>query len=159
MEDAGELKDGYYLLGGEEATDICLVYLYDCPDFNGVRHLAFGPADGSALMPITDLKDSSILIPVRVVKSEDRPMSNADLTELFQSTVETKISDTKPHCPGCGTWIGELHVSGCKEERCATCGLMYRGCSCLSNQADRVPWDGIPFTSTYNRGNQNLRRN
>ncbi len=40
------------------------MYLYDHPDFNGVRHLSFGAHDGSALMPVTDLAANSVLTPV-----------------------------------------------------------------------------------------------
>lgn len=58
------LPDGFYLLKNDRHPSVSLVYLYDHEDFNGVRRIAFGPWDGAALMPVTDLCDDSYLLPV-----------------------------------------------------------------------------------------------
>ena len=62
--------DGFYLITTTGEADPCLVKLYDHPDFGGVRHVAFGPWDGAALMPVTDLKSDSVLKSVAITTTE-----------------------------------------------------------------------------------------
>lgn len=80
MKDISHLPDGYYVISSPKEPRKCLVYLYDHPDFNGVRHLSWMHQDGSALMPVTDLTEESILTPVKLVPSTT-PTTTTDLSE------------------------------------------------------------------------------
>lgn len=71
--------DGYYLIGQEGSKDWCLVYLYGHADFGGVRHVAFGPQDGSALISVWDLRHDTTLVPVRITTECIAPTTLADL--------------------------------------------------------------------------------
>ena len=75
------LKDGYYLISSKKDTQKSLVYLYDHPDFNGVRHISFGHPDGFALMPVWDLSEDSILEPVNI-SIGSKPTTLKDLDKL-----------------------------------------------------------------------------
>ena len=71
-------QDGFYLLTSNISKEVSLVKLYNCPDFNGIRHIAFGPWDGAAVMPVTDLSLNSILRPVEI-KLAYKPSSTEDI--------------------------------------------------------------------------------
>ncbi len=58
-----DYPDGYYILSSKEEPTKVIVCLYAHEDFKGVRHLSFGHESGSALMPISDLRESSTLTP------------------------------------------------------------------------------------------------
>ena len=75
--------DGYYLIGEQGGDQWCLVYLYDHADFDGVRHLAFGPQDGSALMPVWDLRHDTVLLPATIHLNGSAPTTLADLKGRF----------------------------------------------------------------------------
>jgi hypothetical protein len=76
--DLSHLPDGYYLLS-RPGEPKCLVYLYDHPDFDGVRHVAYGAQDGGGLQPVWDLCDDAILEPAWVVLST-APMTTTMLS-------------------------------------------------------------------------------
>jgi len=70
------LPEGFYILSNPNApTDACLVKLYSPPDLK-CRCIGFGVWDGAAVMPVTDLLDTSNLTPVEI---------RADMT-LFLAT-------------------------------------------------------------------------
>ena len=77
--------DGYYLIGEQGGDQWCLVYLYSHEDFGGVRHLAFGPQDGSALVPVWDLRHDTVLLPATVRPHGGAPTTLADLTSRFEA--------------------------------------------------------------------------
>jgi hypothetical protein len=72
------LPDGYYFMGGCGDPQWCLVYLYDHPDFGGVRHIAYGAQDGGGLVPVWGIREDAELVPA-VAVSADRAMTLADL--------------------------------------------------------------------------------
>ena len=74
--------DGYYLIGREGVDQWCLVYLYQVGR-NGKRHVAFGPQDGSALMPVWDLRDDTVLLPATIHLHGSTPTTLADLRGKF----------------------------------------------------------------------------
>lgn len=61
-----DLPDGFYLLKNDRDPSVSLVKLYGHEDFGGVRHVAFGPWDGAALMPVTDLCADSHFYPATI---------------------------------------------------------------------------------------------
>ena len=71
------LPDGFYLLKNSRDPSVSLVKLYAHEDFGGVRHIAFGPWDGAALMPVTDLCADSVLTPA-IVAIGEVPANNLD---------------------------------------------------------------------------------
>jgi len=86
-----DLKDGYYFLSSKQDPQKCLIYLYDHPDFNGMRHISYGRHDGGALMPVTDLIEDAILEPVAFVKSTE-PATNNALNFKEPETLDAIIS-------------------------------------------------------------------
>lgn len=66
MHRTDSLPNGFYLLKNPQEPQTSLVRLYDHPDFEGLRHIAFGPWDGAALMPVSDLRDDSVLTPATI---------------------------------------------------------------------------------------------
>lgn len=82
-----ECEDGYYALVrkddklGEEA---CLVYLYDNPDFGGVRHISYMSKDGGAIQPVSELRDGTLLINVNIVPHFSHPTNPSTNSEVFQ---------------------------------------------------------------------------
>ena len=81
MKNVENLPDGFYLISSPRDSRKCLVYLYDNPDFNGVRHIAFMPQDGAALLPVTDLTEDSELIPVCISRT-DIAITTTQLQEI-----------------------------------------------------------------------------
>ena len=77
MNRTDDLPDGFYLLKNAEEPNVSLVRLYGHPDFDGVRHIAFGPWDGAALMPVWDLRENSTLTPA-VISAGDTPTCDLD---------------------------------------------------------------------------------
>lgn len=71
--------DGYYLIGEPDGKHWCLVYLYAHKDFEGVRHVAFGPQDGSGLVPVWDLRHDTELVPVSISTNCTTPTTLKDL--------------------------------------------------------------------------------
>ena len=78
MHRTDNLPDGFYLLHNQQEPKVSLVRLYGHPDFDGVRHIAFGPWDGAALMPVWDLREDSTLTPA-VISAGDMPTNCLDL--------------------------------------------------------------------------------
>ena len=74
-----DLPEGFYLLTSDDYKDISLVKLYTCDDFKDTKHIAFGPWDGTAIMPLSELSKTSRLIPVNISKS-NKPSN--DLTDV-----------------------------------------------------------------------------
>ena len=70
IKDLDKAPDGFYFISSPSEPESCLVKMYDHPDFGGVRHVAFGPWDGSGLMPVTDLEPDSVLKPVVITTTE-----------------------------------------------------------------------------------------
>ena len=83
-----EKPDGFYLLkSGHGDKRGSIVLLYDCPDFNGVRHIAFGSWDGAAVIPVNDLDSYSTLTALRIFTEGDGEMLQRELVQrcLFRS--------------------------------------------------------------------------
>lgn len=79
-----DLPSGYYLVLAPGEPERVPVYLYDHADFCGVRHLSYFAHHGGVLMPVTDLLDGLVLIPVefKVVK---KPCAKSVITgDLFE---------------------------------------------------------------------------
>lgn len=74
------LPNGFYLLKNADEVHVSLVKLYDHPDFNGTRHLAFGSWDGGGFLPLTDLRQDSVLQPISIGLSQT---PSNDLEVLF----------------------------------------------------------------------------
>jgi len=72
---------GFYLLSCDKDPNTSLVLLYDCSDFNGVRHLAFGHWDGSALIPVCDLSEEYTLTPVRIFAEGDGDLLRREVVQ------------------------------------------------------------------------------
>jgi hypothetical protein len=75
------LPNGYYIISTEEGTTSCLVYLYDHPDFEGVRHFAYGAQDGGGFVSVNDLV-SDRLIPVTIARTLGNPSTNETLDNI-----------------------------------------------------------------------------
>lgn len=66
--------DGYYLISVKDGQDPpCLCYLYDHPDFDGARHIAYGAQHGGGIIPVWDLLETVVLTPVKIVPVLDDP--------------------------------------------------------------------------------------
>lgn len=72
-----DLPEGFYLLSSDDYKDISLVKLYTCDDFNGIKHIAFGPWDGGGIMPLSHLSENSKLTPITMVTS-DKPINELE---------------------------------------------------------------------------------
>ena len=81
MKNVKNLPDGFYLITSPRDSYKCLVYLYDNPDFNGIRHIAFMPQDGAVLLPVTDLTEDSEFIPVCISRT-DIAITTTQLQEI-----------------------------------------------------------------------------
>lgn len=81
LENKTVYPDGYYVLSGSRDPQKSLVYLYSPNGVNGVRYIAFQIMDGSALMPVWDVSDDSIMRPVQISLSTT-PMKNEDIDQL-----------------------------------------------------------------------------
>jgi hypothetical protein len=55
---------------------------------------------------------------------------------------------TLPECHGCGVPVGELHLPGCDQEDCPSCGMQMLSCPHGQDGAgtppeDLMPWAGV----------------
>lgn len=94
------LKDGFYIissLGDIDHNGSCLVYLYDHPDFNGVRHISYNAVDGAAIVPITDLNNNTVLTPVNFIISDIAFRNNPeDFKNIFDKDIQTNTPTDVP---------------------------------------------------------------
>lgn len=82
-----EYPDGYYILEHKQSNgEPCLVYLYDHPDFNGKRHIAFGAQDGGDIMPVNELIEDAILLPVKIIPNET-PTTTEELESIANNYI------------------------------------------------------------------------
>lgn len=62
---ASNVPDGFFLLTSYESEqDTCLVKVYG---YEGARVVGFGVWDGAALMPLSDVHENSLFLPVAIV--------------------------------------------------------------------------------------------
>jgi len=87
-----EYPNGYYIIIGPE-NQPCVVYLYAHEDFNGVRHIAYGAQDGGAFLPVTDLRDDTVLIPLSLYESSPNA---PDTTETLEHRFNNKAESAPP---------------------------------------------------------------
>ena len=87
-----DLPEGFYLLSNDKEPNVSLVKLYKCDDFKDELHIAFGPWDGTAIMPISELVETSVLTPVQIFKS-DTPCDDLEtvLNPDFKKSVKPDV--------------------------------------------------------------------
>lgn len=77
------LPNGYYLIGKQYNRDEwCLIYLYSPGGRGEERQIAFSLPDGGALLPVSDLTEDSLLIPVTICRAE-KAITNAELNSVL----------------------------------------------------------------------------
>lgn len=69
-----DLPEGFYLLSSNKTLETSLVKVYTCDDFNGIKHIAFGPWDGGGIMPLSHLSENSKLTPITMMTC-DKPIN------------------------------------------------------------------------------------
>ena len=72
-----DLPEGFYLLSSNKTLETSLVKVYTCDDFNGIKHIAFGPWDGGGIMPLSHLSENSKLTPITIIPS-DKPINELE---------------------------------------------------------------------------------
>ena len=67
-----EYEEGFYHLVSEEEPDPVLVHGYKCSDYNGQFVFGFNTHDGGGLIPLSDVKSTTRIIPVSITGNNDK---------------------------------------------------------------------------------------
>lgn len=67
-----EYEEGFYHLVSKEEPGPLLVHGYKCTDMGGAFVFGFNTHDGGGLLPLSDLRSDTTVMPVQVVSNSDK---------------------------------------------------------------------------------------